>query len=40
VRRKLLTALNDVESNLNAHSAIESHILMPLVIDVEKKLAR
>jgi len=40
IRRKLLLSLCDVENNLNAHSIIEEHVLMPLVSKIEKNMKK
>lgn len=40
IRRQLLLALCEVETNLNAHSIIEEHILMPLVDKIERQLQK
>jgi regulator of cell morphogenesis and NO signaling len=40
IRRKLLLSLFEVEYDLNAHSIIESHVLIPLVDKLEMQLKR
>lgn len=40
LRRKLLSALFELERNLNIHSIIEEVILLPLIEEIENKLKR